>query len=232
MNIVVLIPARSGSKSLKNKNILKLKGIPLIAHSIKFAIKIPNVKKVFVSTDSKRIKAISKKYNAEVPFLRPKKYSKDNSKDLDVFKHFLKWYRINYKKEIDLLIHFRPTIPFRSLNVVNSAINLFKKNKNYDSLRSFKQSEFSPYKMWKKSGNLAKPLFYNDKKEFHSMGRQELPKTYDHIGTIDIMRPKRTIDKNSMVGNKTFFFLLTDLKKYIDIDKKVDFETAKKITFI
>ena len=78
MNIVVLIPARSGSKSLKNKNILKLKGIPLIAHSIKFARKIPNVKKVFVSTDSKRIKAISKKYNAEVPFLRPKKYSKDN----------------------------------------------------------------------------------------------------------------------------------------------------------
>ena len=232
MNIVALIPARSGSKSLKNKNILNLKGIPLIGHTIKFARKISCINKIFVSTDSKKIKSISKKYNAEVPFLRPKKYSKDNSKDLAVFKHFLKWYRKNYKKEIDLLIHFRPTIPFRDLNVVNKAINLFIKNKNFDSLRSFKQSDFSPYKMWKKSGNLAKPLFYDKKKEFHSMGRQELPKTYNHIGTIDILRPKRTIDKNSMVGNKTFCFLLKNLNNYVDIDKKIDFETAKKIKII
>lgn len=228
MNIVVLIPARSGSKGLKNKNILKLKGIPLIAHTIKFARKIIGVKNVFVSTDSKKIKAISKKYKAEVPFLRPKKYSKDNSKDLDVFKHFLRWYRKSYKKEIDLIIHLRPTTPFRSLKKVNKAINLFKDNKNYDSLRSFKESDFSPYKMWKKSGNLAKPIFYNKKKEFHSMARQDLPKTYSHIGIIDIMRPKKTIDKNSMVGKKTFFFLLTGLN-YIDIDSRIDYEAAKKL---
>lgn len=229
MNIVVLIPARSGSKRLKYKNILKLKGLPLIVHTIKFARKITGVKEVFVSTDSEKIKAISKKYNAEVPFLRPKKYSKDNSKDLDVFKHFLRWYRKNNKKEIDLIIHLRPTTPFRSLKKVHKAINLFKKNKNYDSLRSFTESDFTPYKMWKKSGNVAKPLFYDENKEFHSMGKQELPKTYNHIGIIDIMRPKKTIDKNSMVGKKTFFFLITDNKNYIDIDKRIDYEKAKKL---
>jgi len=229
MNIVVLIPARSGSKGLKNKNILKLKGVPLIAHSINFAKKISNVKKVFVSTDSKKIKTISKKYNAEVPFLRPKKYSKDNSKDLDVFKHFLKWYRKNNKNEIDLIIHLRPTTPFRSLHLVNKAIGLIIKNKNYDSLRCFKESDFSPYKMWIKFHNLAKPLFYHNKKELHSMARQQLPQTYNHIGIIDILRPKRTIDKNSMVGKKTFCFLVKDLKNYVDIDNKTDLKTAEKL---
>jgi N-acylneuraminate cytidylyltransferase len=231
MNIIALIPARSGSKGLKNKNILKLKGIPLIAHSIKFAKKLSKISKVFVSTDSEVIRQISIKYKAEAPFLRPKKYSGDNSKDIDVFKHFLKWHKLHHKKKIDLLIHFRPTSPFRNINEVSKAINIFIKNKYFDSLRCFKESDFSPYKMWKRSGNVARPLFFSHKKEYHSMGRQVLPKTYDHIGTIDILRPSRTIDKNSMVGKKTFFFLLSDTKNYIDIDKKSNLDLARKIKF-
>ena len=89
--IIAIIPARSGSKSIKNKNIVNLFGKPLIYYSINVAIKSKYISRVIVSTDSKKIKKIALKYGAEVPFLRPKKYSLDNSKDYEVINHALKW---------------------------------------------------------------------------------------------------------------------------------------------
>ena len=101
MNIVAIIPARSGSKSIKNKNILMYKNKPLIYHSIKIALRSKLVDRVIVSTDSKKYAKLSKKIGAEVPFLRPKKYSKDSSNDSEWINH-----AINYliKKEITTLI--------------------------------------------------------------------------------------------------------------------------------
>jgi len=76
MNIVAIIPARSGSKSIKNKNIIKYKNKPLIYHSIKVALKSKLITRVLVSTDSKKYLLLSKKFGAEAPFLRPKNISK------------------------------------------------------------------------------------------------------------------------------------------------------------
>ena len=72
-NLVALIPARSGSKRLKNKNILKLNGKPLIAHTINYAKKAKIFDKIILSTESKKYAEIGKKYGAEVPVLRKKK---------------------------------------------------------------------------------------------------------------------------------------------------------------
>ena len=74
--IIVIIPARSGSKSIKDKNIILYKGKPLISYSIQIALKSKLVNRVIVSTDSKKYANISKKFGAEVPFLRPKKFQK------------------------------------------------------------------------------------------------------------------------------------------------------------
>ena len=79
--ILAIIPARGGSKSIKNKNIINLFGKPLIFHSINVALKSKYISSVIVSTDSKKIKKIAQKYGAEVPFTRPKKYSLDHSRD-------------------------------------------------------------------------------------------------------------------------------------------------------
>ena len=81
MNIVAIIPARSGSKSIKDKNIISYKNKPLIYHSIKIALKSKLVNRVIVSTDSIKYAKLSTKFGAEVPFLRPKVISKDNSDD-------------------------------------------------------------------------------------------------------------------------------------------------------
>ena len=90
--ILCLICARSGSKGVKNKNIKKFHGKPLIYWTIKQAKSLPEIKDVFISTDSKKIGNVAKKYGAKVPFLRPKKLAKDNSKEWDVWKHAINFF--------------------------------------------------------------------------------------------------------------------------------------------
>jgi|TARA_B110000858_G_C17797475_1_gene473290 N-acylneuraminate cytidylyltransferase len=231
MNIVALIPARGGSKGIKNKNIINILGKPLISHTIISAKKIKQIDEIYVSTDSPKIKKISEKFGAKVPFLRPKKYSTDNSEDLEVFKHFYKWYLKKEKKKIDLIIHLRATSPFRKVEIINKAINIIKRDINVSSLRSFQRSPFSPFKMWERKNNLATP-FVNKKingKEAHSQGRQLLPDVFCHTPYIDIIKPDLTINRGSMVGEKTYFFLIDKKNdRFIDIDTKDDLIRLKK----
>lgn len=228
--IYVLIPARGGSKSIKDKNIVKIKKKELIYFTIQTAKKLKKISKIVVSTDSKKIAKVAKLYGAEVPFIRPKKYSKDNSTDLQVFKHYINWLKKNNMTIPKIIIHLRVTTPFRNANIVNKAINIILKNKNISSLRSMRKSIFSPYKMWFVENKKAIPVLKNKKKELHSASRQSLKSSYDHIGYVDILRVKKTIYKNSMVGKNVYPLLLNvaQLKKYIDIDTKYDLRIARK----
>lgn len=221
MNIIAIIPARGGSKGIKRKNIINFKSKPLIAHTILSAKKSKIIDETYVWTDDKIIAGISRKYGAKVPLLRPKNISKDNSLDIEVINHFYNWYLKKFDKDIDLIVHLRATNPYRKLNLVNKAIQIMKKNKSYSALRSFKVAKNTPYKMWKKNGKFAIPLI-KTKKELHSAGRQFLPKIYMHAGYVDILRPKETILKKSMVGKKVYFYEINKKEKYIDIDTKED----------
>ena len=231
LNIVSLIPARKNSKGLKNKNIINFFNKPLISYSIKASLNSKLINNTFVSTDSKRIRNISLRYKAECPFLRPLKYSGDKSTDLKIFKHFYNFYKKKYKKKIDLIVHLRPTTPLRCPKLLNKLINLMIKNKSFSSLRCFTEVEKSPYKMWIKNKKSATP-FVKSKKEYHSLSRQELPKVYRHLAYLDIINPSKTIEKNSMVGRRVYFFNLDSKKYYItDIDTKEDLvvsESEKK----
>ena len=129
MSIIALIPARTGSKSIKNKNIKKLRNKYLILYPIETAKKIKLISKIIVSTDSKKIAKIAKKGGAEVPFLRPKKISKNNSLDIEYIKHFINKMNITNKKTIIVIL--RPTTPIRDYKLIKKAIIEFKSNK-YD----------------------------------------------------------------------------------------------------
>ena len=195
MNIIAFIPARGGSKGIKNKNIISVKNKPLIAHTINAAKKCKIINDIFVSTDSMKIKKCAINYGAKVPFMRPKNISKDQSTDLEAVLHFNNWYLNYFKKKIDLIIHLRATCPFRKIKTINKAISIMKKKRDYTSLRSFVETKETPYKMWSKKNNRAIPII-KAKKEYHSMGRQYVPKAYEHASYIDIIRPKKTIYKN------------------------------------
>ena len=113
--ILAIIPCRSGSKGVKNKNIRKIFGKPLIYYSIFFALQCKFIDRVIVSTDSKKYKKISENFGAEVPFLRPKNISKDDSLDIDLFKHTINWLKKNENYEPNLIVHLRPTSPLRKI---------------------------------------------------------------------------------------------------------------------
>ena len=128
MKIISVIPARGGSKGIKNKNIVKINSKPLIYFSIKQSLKTKLIQRTIVSTDSKKIAKISRQYGAEVPFLRPKSISNDAAKDYSFFSHLIK-IKKNENYTPDLIVQLRPTQPFRSIKLLQKAIELMIKDK-------------------------------------------------------------------------------------------------------
>ena len=222
MNIVAVIPARSGSKSIKDKNIISYKGKPLIYHSIKTALKSKYINRVIVSTDSSKYKKISMKFGAEVPFLRPKKYSSDNSIDYDYILHASK-FLIKNKYYPDIIVLLRPSTPNRTPQIVDKSIKFFIKNlKKYDSMRSVSEFSQPPQKLFMVNKDRLKGFF--DKTltgEYHALPRQKYPKTYLPNGYIDIFKTKFFLKKKLLHGRICPFIT----KETLDIDYKKDLKS-------
>ena len=113
MKNLIIIPARKGSKRLKNKNFLRLNGKTLLEHTIEFAKSVNNSDLIIVSTDSKKLKKLSKNYDVLCPWLRPKNISGDKSTSSSVAIHALKWFQKKYKQSVDNVVLMQPTSPFR-----------------------------------------------------------------------------------------------------------------------
>jgi CMP-N,N'-diacetyllegionaminic acid synthase len=229
MKILALIPARSGSKGIKGKNIKLFNGKPLIHWSINLAKKCKHITRVICSTDSFDIAKIANESGAEIPFLRPKKISQDLSTDFDFIHHCLKYLYENETYKPDLIIQLRPTYPTRNLEILNKSIELFKKNyDNYDSLRTVIKNEKSPFKMYIINKHNLQPLFktINNIKEPYNKCRQELPITYLHNGYIDIMKYDTIMKLNSVTGDKIYPFIMNK-NEYHDIDTLEDWEKAE-----
>lgn len=225
IKILCVIPARCGSKGIKNKNIIDFKGLPLLAWSIKHAQKSKYYKqmKLIVSTDSKKYAKIAKKYGAEVPFLRPKNISKDDSIDFQFFKHCVDYLKNNENYISDIILHLRPTCPKRKIKDLDNCLDLFIENRNiYSSLRTVIPFEKSPFKMYTIEKNELIPLFKKIKniKEPYNECRQKLPKAFMHNGYIDIFNSS-IINKNTISGNKILPYIL-DKNETFDIDNYKD----------
>ena len=232
MKILTLIPARSGSKGIKDKNIRLLNKKPLIQYSIEQALKSKYVKqmKIVTSTDSEHYRNLAIQLGSEAPFLRPKEISQDLSTDLEFVQHALKYLRDSEKYVPDIVLQLRPTQPLRKVEDIDKCLDIFIKNlKEFDSIRSVKQVEKSPYKMYSISGEELTPLFYeiNGIKEPFNECRQNLPETYLHIGYIDIFKSS-IVSENTLSGNKVLPYIIED-EVVVDIDTEEDFRRAEKI---
>ena len=128
MNFLCIIPARSGSKGIKDKNIKKIKKLTLIEHAYVFAKKLKEFDEIIVSTDSKKYLKFLKKYDYKFTnFLRPKSLSRKNSTDLDVLSYELKRYENYFKKKFDYVAFFQPTSPIRKKSDIIKCIKIIKK---------------------------------------------------------------------------------------------------------
>lgn len=232
MKIVCIIPARSGSKGIKHKNIKNFKNKPLLAWSIEQAKHCNYKMRIIVSTDSKEYKNIALKNGAEVPFLRPKEISQDKSVDIELIQHAINFLEENEKYKPDIILQLRPTQPLRKVEDINNCLKIFIENfDKYDSLRTVVEFEKSPFKMYtinEDKTNLL-PLFdnINNIKEPFNQCRQFLPKTYLHNGYIDII--KTSILKDNTISGKKIYPYIMDKNDTIDIDNSNDWEKATKI---
>ena len=220
-DIVALIPARSGSKGVTNKNIMLFNGIPLIAYSIAAAKKSKLIDRVIVSTDSQAYAEIALKYGAEVPFIRPQSISNDNSTDLQFFSHAIDWLKNNELFVPKFIAHLRPTTPIRDPQIIDKALNTFI-NSKFSALRSCHEMTESSYKTFEIEDMKLKSICSGtfDIESSNNI-RQSFAKTFEANGYIDIVRSDFIVNHGAIHGNNVNAFI-TDISYEVDSSNDVE----------
>jgi CMP-N,N'-diacetyllegionaminic acid synthase len=221
-DVVALIPARSGSKGVPNKNIFPLCDIPLIAYSIVAALKSEMIDRVIVSTDSEEYAHIARHYGAEVPFLRSTDISDDKATDIQFLNHAIDWFKMNEGRVPTYFAHLRPTTPLRKTDVIDQAIRVFI-GSDYTALRSCHKMSESSYKAFEIEDNKLKRLCSGSFDiEGANLGRQAYPATYDANGYIDVVRSELIQNQGIVHGDKVEAFV-TERAYQIDEPGDIDF---------
>ena len=203
---------------MPRKNLQLLLGQPLIAHSIHHALHAGRITRVVVSTDDEEIARTSREHGAEVPFIRPPELAADDTPDLPVFQHALRWLFESDGYRPAAVVHLRPTYPVRQTTTIDAAIDTFLRRADIDSLRSVSVARESPYKMWRigAEGLLTPVVRLDDGREGHALPRQALPRVYWQNGYVDVIRPRVILDEETMGGRRILPFVIEELGAEID----------------
>jgi len=244
MEVLALIIARGGSKSIPMKNILPLAGFPLIAYSIAAGRASESVTRVVVSTDSEEIADVARRYGAETPFLRPAELAQDNTPDLPVFQHALEWLAEHEKYRPEMVVQLRPTSPFRRVWHIDQAVFRLMEHPEADSIRAVVVPFQNPFKMWQiAEDGLMRPLIPDVSKmlpkgaalpaglsqnEPYNLPRQVLPEVYWQTGYIDAAWSDTILVKKSMTG-ENILPLVMEPHEWIDIDTADDWRRAERL---
>ena len=219
-NIVCIIPARGGSKIIKNKNILNFFGKPIIYHSINEAKKSKIFNQILVSTDSKKIANISERYGAKCPRLRAKILADDYKTTSDVLFREIKTFDTENFEYHCCIYPCNPLIDFK---ILKKAFIYFKNNK-FDSL--FAVSEYShsilrSFKINKKN------IYYKYPNNINKRS-QDLPKFFHDAGSFYFFKTKKFLKTKKLFSRNTGFYILPKYS-HLDIDTKEDLKFVKEI---
>ncbi len=219
-NILAIIPARGGSKSIPKKNIKLLAGKPLISYPIKLAKSIKEIDRIIVSTDSEEIAEIAKKHGAEVPFIRPAELARDSTPSLPVLQHCVRFLETHENYKADIILQLFPTSPFLRKETVIKAINLLQ-NKECNSVVSVEEDygRFWNYSKFKKRHI----TFYPKKR----VNRQYYKPLFRENGAIYFSKYNVIINKNKIVDDKSIKFIVMKPNELIDIDTLEDWKNAE-----
>jgi CMP-N-acetylneuraminic acid synthetase len=227
--VLALIPARGGSKSIPRKNIRLFAGVPLLAYSIRAGLAAGSVDRVVVSTDDEEIAAIARQYGAETPFLRPPALSGDETPDLPVFQHALSWLSEQEGFIPEVVVQLRPTSPFRRVQHIDQAVKALLERPEADAVRTVCVPFQNPFKMWCiAEDGFMHPLIQTSLSEAYNMPRQILPTVYWQTGYVDAARSSTILKKNSMTG-ENILPLVIDPSEWIDIDSPDDWRRAERL---
>lgn len=236
MKKIAFIPARSGSKRIKDKNIYQLNGAPLIAYSIISAIKSNIFDDVVCATDSKEYADIAISYGASVPFLREENSSGDHSPDIAWLKYML--LGLEYKRmTYDYFSILRPTSPFRTAETIKRAWRKFTAFEHRcDSLRAVELCSQHPGKMWSLVDDYLLPIMPfsintgvgDDMTPMHSSQYASLPKVFVQNASLEISKTINIFEKNSISGVNILGFKTKDYEGF-DINYPIDLMIAEQL---
>lgn len=219
---IAVIPARSGSKGLKDKNIKELKGIPLLAYSINAAKASGLFDEIMVSTDSRHYADIAVQYGASVPFLRSKRQSGDHAGSWDAVEEVLGGY-FKIGKIFETVCLLQPTSPLRKAEDIVNGYKTFR-NKDADAVTAVCETEHSPLWCMTLTNELSLTQFRESVTGITS--RQQLDKYYRINGALYI-RKIRYEGEKVILCHEREYALIMDRSRSVDIDVELDFQIAQ-----
>lgn len=219
-DIVAIIPARGGSKGVKFKNIVNIRGIPLIAYTIKQSLNTPSIVKTYVSTDSEPIAKVSREWGAEV-IMRPSELSRDESPSEDALLHALDALKTLRGREPDIVVFLQATSPIRKRDDIARAIDQFLRE-GADSL--FSASPVQGF-IWRKNDEKWESITYDFRKRLR---RQEVPLDVEENGSIYIFKPWVLQTFHNRLGGNISVYI-QDYFELLQIDEMGDIEKAEML---
>lgn len=221
MKHIAIIPARSGSKGLKDKNIKELNGKPMMAYTIEAALESEIFDCVHVSTDSREYAEIAKKYGADVPFLREKELAGDRTSTWDALRFVIRKYK-ELLQEFDLVTLLQPTSPLRDAEDIRKAFALFQE-KDADAVISICELEHS-IQICNTLGEDSSMYQFLDS---NRVGARQAGETFYRInGAIYIQKTRMLMNKENLYNEKSYAYIM-DKVHSIDIDDAFDFQVAE-----
>jgi CMP-N,N'-diacetyllegionaminic acid synthase len=221
---VALIPARSGSERVRDKNIRPLAGHPLIAYAIATARQAGIFDRVVCSTDSGKIAEVAQRYGAEVPFLRPTELATATSPDIEWITHALE----RFDEHFDLFAIVRATNPFRGPDVLRRGLEQLLATPEADSIRAVELVKQHPGKMWIVEGKTMRPLLDQQHLDvaWHAGQYQALPPVYVQNSALEIAWT-RVVSQTGTREGKVVAPYFTDGSEGFNIDDEEDWERAR-----
>jgi CMP-N,N'-diacetyllegionaminic acid synthase len=229
MDILAIIPARGGSKGIRRKNLLRINGKSLVTLSVQHALNSKLVTRTIISSDDDEIIAEAVQHGAEAPFIRPKELAGDQVLDIPVFEHALNFLKEKENYVPQIVVHLRPTAPYRESRWIDEAIQLLINHRDADSVRSVSEPEKHPYRIFRiDEQGFLDPVMKHEHPVPYLLRRQDLPKMYYYNCVIDVTKPETIFQKHSMTGDKILPYIMNP-DDVIDIDSLRDVKIAEAL---
>src|ERR671936_1595570 len=223
---IALIPARSGSERVPDKNIRPLAGHPLLAYAVATARQAGVFDRVVCSTDSGKIAEVAQRYGADVPFLRPAELATSTSPDIEWITHTLERLEEHY----DLFAIVRATNPFRGPDAFRRGLEQLLATPEADSIRAVERVKQHPGKMWIVEGRTMLPLLDQSQLEvaWHAGQYQALPEIYVQNSALEIAWT-RVVSQTGTREGRVVAPYLTEGYEGFNIDDEEDWERAERL---
>jgi CMP-N,N'-diacetyllegionaminic acid synthase len=223
--IIGLITARGGSKSVPGKNIKLLAGKPLIAWTIEVALRCKDLSRIIVSTDDEKIAEVARQWGAEVPFIRPPELSQDDSSHISVVLHAIRWLEEKEGYCPDYIMLLQPTSPFRTTADIQQAINLAK-DRDAVAVASVSNTKTHPYLCKRILDDGALTEFM--KTDIEYLRRQVFPAAYVENGAIYLSKRSSLLQDQVFLPEGTIAYVMPE-ERSLDIDTPWDWYMAELI---